>query len=655
MLTYLEARKILSNKSLWKALMILFFLNLITSYIVYSGNSDSGLTYSPKAYREAYGEIQGLSFEEAKAYIETKRLAPERVNDVRYSRMWEDIQNEVYQAGGYPLYLQDYLREIDALSRERIYDFASPGEKLHLTNMKRDIGNWTQRDTKIGGSKGWERLFNSSWTDIYMIFGCIGICFILIIYERQTGQLALYKTSKNGHAGLAISKCIVACGLVSLLLVLFTITNLTLVGIFYGLGDIHRPIQSVVGYGLCRYSLSIIEFVITDVCFRMVAYFSITLCLMILAYIGESFLEIYIEGIIFIGLNLLLYYGIALNHKWVILHYLNLCSSVFAHKVIGNYCDVFLFGRCIPAEYCMILLLLLVFVLSIVGFIFIFAKREYGFEASGLTGKGIRLHMGCGLFRHEWVKFSYDGRNLILMLALLGYGIYILNQPVNKLYYIPINPFEHAYMDYLAGEVSEEKIHYLDEEIERFQGMNEMDLESATSRLEALTQIRQIKTPYLQECGGEYVMDTGYRLLTMDGSITGGRYIKLGILALLFMSYSLFTLYQYDSRYGTVQMLTSCIKGRGHRRRNQLLVGIIYVSLVYAVIYGCNAYIIFKEYGFKSFDAPACSMQHLSMLPNWISIGEYFVAMVICQYLIYIGLLFVCSRIFEAKKAANDL
>lgn len=650
-----EFKKIYGNRNIWICILLLFFLNLGTSYYIYNDIQPGKISYSHITYRNAYRTLLEGSGKEALQYVQNALENVDMWSEEGREeyRMWSDIYEELGQSVNYADYIDGKLEEINDLKDLNLTALASPYNYKNLQQTEQDLNQLKNHAIGYGPSKGWQFFFQSITADFYSLIFILYVIMQLILKERQTGQLALYKVTYYGHRTFAFTKWAVLMGSVLGIMLLLQSTNLYLANGMYGLGDWSREIQSIIGYGQCRFEVSISFFLLLFLIVKFLTYCSIASLFAYLTVRTRSTVDLYAMIIAILGIGAICYYAIPLNSRLSILKYLNPYALLMTGNMMGQYRNVNFLG--LPYSYSVtgIFVIIIILFLSVYLFIDAFDHHEYQLR----TGRSFLpfdiSKLSCyRLFWHEIMKVLYDGRCAIIFILFILYVVVSI-KPVDQMFYIPKDYYYDVYVEYLEGPVTDEKIRFINEKTaELEQNLLEEDTDdSVKNSYNALNRIQMILTPYLQEVQGYYLINDGYRLLTGDNEVANYKDVKLAIVSVIVLMYPLSTLFCMDYQCGIMPMIESCVYGREKRRRTQIGIGIIMVTATYLFAYAPFYISVIQEYGLPMPDAPACSMQHLEVIPHHITIGWYLIAVIILRYIGLLSVMFLCYGL--SRKIGN--
>ena len=258
------------------------------------------------------------------------------------------------------------------------------------------------------------------------------------------------------------------------------------------------------------------------------------------------------------------------------------------------------------------------------------------------------------LFIGEAYKLLIDGKGFFI---LVGFFVLlaVTHKPVWEEYYISTDYYYEAYIEKLEGAVTEEKENYLKEEQQRFEQLlisfengeiSDEIYEYKMKGYEAFRRLIDEKLPYLQETGGYFIHETGYRILTGDG-IFQYKDIQMAFLASAVLLY-IFS-YQYGIEYQSEMdvLLRTCYLGRGRTVLAKAGLGALITTIIYCVTYLPLYIDVFQKYGLEGLNAPANSLNNLAKIPVGITILQYLILVSVMRYVGY--LLIMCFLFWVSR------
>ena len=509
--------KVYSKKSVLFLFVLLILLNGILLYI---GEHSSRNPYQPKAYRELYKSIEGLTNMEALTKLEREQselyfimeltlmnementdeeALKERFPDLDISRLiltfnrgeylkytdslmkeirlYEQLIYEVKEVHGYGEYLQKI--EDDANTMTTISIFTKPGTFAYR-NIKKtpsDFEHLKGNILKADVSKGVKMATESLPTDLIAVFLIMIVCISLVTREKEQGCLNLVKTSYRGRLALIASKYLVAilsCVLIELLLY---VTNFALAYYTYGFGDMGRLIQSVSGYIGSNLEINVTQFFALFLLSKLAVYILISSLLFLVCLCVNTSVGVYLVNALLFGINAVLYYTIPSSSVFAIAKYLNLVAFLDTYKIFANYRNLNFFG--FPINYIPVFVVAVTIgtaLLALMSFI-VFSKTKQIKVPSKLAAylklrtsptKKIRISGSVRVFSHELYKIMISNKALLVLCALVAFQIYSY-QPLTERYSTVDELYYKRYMLELEGEITQEKEDFLKAEEQRYE------------------------------------------------------------------------------------------------------------------------------------------------------------------------------------------
>ncbi len=261
----------------------------------------------------------------------------------------------------------------------------------------------------------------------------------------------------------------------------------------------------------------------------------------------------------------------------------------------------------------------------------------------------------------ECYKVFIGGRVLFILLAF-GAFVWFGYTPINEKFESSDEIYYKQYMLKLEGEFTPEKEQFLIDEQAKFdRAQEDMQRELAEGNVFGAMKYQNILTPqtafeqvkahaeYLRSTnGGEFVYDSGYKLLTGDES-AGNKDTTLALTALAMLICTLTYVYCVEYQTGAAVLLHSTPRGRKAVFLRKLVIGTLVLTAVYVLTYVPYFYNVLNAYGTRQLSAPACSLEHLSGLN--LSILEYLILISVLRYL---GMIIAMLLIYFVSRKAKS-
>jgi hypothetical protein len=152
--------------------------------------------------------------------------------------------------------------------------------------------------------------------------------------------------------------------------------------------------------------------------------------------------------------------------------------------------------------------------------------------------------------------------------------------------------------------------------------------------------------------GGWMFFDKGYAILT-DGENYWNRDTMQAFVYVILLVAMTFGIFGLDHRYRETRILRSTYRGRGALSRVKFILGVSCALIAFALVYVVRTVNVLRAYGTAGIDAPAASMEHLSRVPQSISVLGY-LALILLMRLLG-GLLVVVAISLLFRRLGNGI
>ncbi|MCD8118795.1 MAG: hypothetical protein LUE29_04825 [Lachnospiraceae bacterium] len=237
-------------------------------------------------------------------------------------------------------------------------------------------------------------------------------------------------------------------------------------------------------------------------------------------------------------------------------------------------------------------------------------------------------------FHESWKLFVLQGS--ILVLALAAY-ISVNSINIRTIRYDYAMQMYLRYVETLAGDYMPEKLAFLESESEllaqkiqeEYESYGEsetwQELVSVQTQLDGLLSLSE-KFDALQQNRGitaRYLNNIGYNRLY--GAESRKTEQKNSLLITVFLSLALGASFAFEQQYGMKAYLASTAYGRGRVRLRKYALAAVISVLLSGVIYGCEAYGVYENYGMDGFDAPVQSVEAFVDVPFAVSVRAFLI------------------------------
>lgn len=655
-----ECEKTLLNPLTLTLFVILCIANAILFHFWETGK---GLMYRPEDYKEIYGELEGKEAEEIFSFLQQKG----ETEEIRTLFLTRAVKSEVTGILGYDAYVSNIVSAVDDL---RVVSIFRKEDSFSLRSAKKlaeVYGALPKIETKVNPVRGVVMATQFGGTDLLVFVFLMYIVFSMAIREKEMGQLLLTRTTLHGHARHGFIKILV-CGVACLLAVsALEATNLIMASQRYGLGDLGRSIQSVPEYQACIFPVSVGEFLVLLLLFKIFVLFLLSVLVFFMASASNSLVKFTLLFMAVFGTEGILYFAISGNSYLSLLKYLNLFAVFGSHSMLGNYLNLNFFGR--PVWYLPVYLSIAGLLLLLFGGLGVWAYAACpGTGAERKTGRRIRLfpEKTVSLFIQECYKLLYCEKVIWILAGAVLFQV-VTYQPMREFFANQEDAYFKQYMLLLEGPYGEDKERLIREEQERYDELTRKMQEAIAANpafAELIGQKYQEDTrqfsvlpklhthaAYLKEKKGAFLYDTGYRILTND-EIGKADNNGLSTWANLLMILCTGFLFSTDYQVGMNYLQRATVKGRKELTLRKVLVGTLVLTVIFALLYVPFYFNVLTTYGTRGMMFPACSMAHLQWCPAGISILGYLGLMLFFRFVFLFGKMILMFLIAAKVKSS---
>jgi hypothetical protein len=366
--------------------------------------------------------------------------------------------------------------------------FQDPASFSHRNILKTvaDFERLKAIPLKIGLADGVVSATRFRATDIFMTVVLFLLCVGLFQHEKEFGLQRLIRAAPKGRLHTAAAKLAVLAILAAALSLIFYGSVLWLAHHLYGFGDLSRYIQSMAAFRRSDLPLTVGQYLglfllsKTAVCVATVLLFSVFFVLF------DHMGKIGVALGAFLGISCLAFLSIHPLSPLNVLKYVNLFAYFDTYALLGVYQNINFFG--FPVRHlraAVISGLFLLAVLPAAAAVLYVLKNpvDPGFRRNSRWiryREKIRLPAGTtSIYAHELYKmlFSAKGWLAILVALLIGYQ----TVRFEEVRFDTDDNYYHQYMRRLSGELTGEKIRFIEEEKSRFDQLSLMYAEAERS------------------------------------------------------------------------------------------------------------------------------------------------------------------------------
>lgn len=466
-----ECRKLWKNKMICAMLLSCFLVNGFFLYNQTRGYNEK-LHCFPNSVNQVYGEMARVPEEKRMQWLyqemekaDKDEMAYERGNALCY------VMENVQENAGYPSYLAgiqkqaELMRESSLFAEEDLFSQRNaeliPGKYEHLYGLTLQAEN----------PQGILIATESKITDVFLVVLVILLAYFFICMEREEGTMAFARCTRYGVKELGKTKiAVVLIGSMVGACFLY-LENFLIAGALYGFGDTGRWLQSVKGFLTSPWKIFVRQYIVLFFIGKLAATAVIASLVILIVLKGKNILQ---TSVVLLGVTAVEYslYTIIPEHSWLdILKKCNLCYFISTENFFKNYETINLFEYPVSSLFVCTIAGILLILLTVWASISCYEKvsrseyakkmKKWNFHLK-IREKRMRKH---SLLYYESYKMLWLSGAAVIMIAFLG--MQYMTYADEKGYFTIDELYYKNYMKQLEGNVTEEKLDYLDVEKKR--------------------------------------------------------------------------------------------------------------------------------------------------------------------------------------------
>ena len=560
-------------------------------------------------------------------------------------RLFSQLQNEYDTVAGYGDFLQGVQAKATQLSGISIFQNDRTGYDLKNIELTAQVyAGLTETPIDYFPQKGLYTAISYAFTDLILLASMLLLALILVRQERDSGLLSLVRSLPGGRLQTALAKLAAfAASLWVVLMVLYGV-NLAYCSASFGLGSLHRTIQSVPALMRCTMQITVGQYLLRFLLAKWAGAFVMGLWVMLAALVAKRAAAGWIGAL---ALPLAMYgirAAIPATSHWNVIKYANMVSLLQTNELLGNYRNLFWFGS--PVSLPLVeWLTAAVFGGSLfAGFCAVFAKAQLLPTAKrSLTLPFSHTTRATSVPREEGRKLLLMNGAAVFLAAFLAFGIY---QGITSESYLDADEIYYAYyMKHISGPWRTESYNWLTEQGKEFAPMLEVQRrviggELSSDALLAYNSLQQKYTVYQQivqfniqyylkqNPGAWLVYETGYRKLF---GFTGTADVQDTLLAGLLCALCFSGLFAMERKGGMDEILAATPLGRKYTAKAKLRQSTLVAAGIALGTVLPHLWHILRDYGLPALLAPAMSISELQAVPKCITLSDLLLFWLLCR------------------------
>ena len=561
-------------------------------------------------------------------------------------RLFSQLQNEYDTVAGYGDFLQGVQAKATQLSGISIFQNDRTGYDLKNIELTAQVyAGLTETPIDYFPQKGLYTAISYAFTDLILLASMLLLALILVRQERDSGLLSLVRSLPGGRLKTALAKLAAfAASLLVVLTVLYGV-NLAYCSASFGLGSLHRTIQSVPALMRCTMQITVGQYLFRFLLAKWAGAFVMGLWVMLAALVAKRAAAGWVGAL---ALPLAMYgirTAIPATSHWNVIKYANMVSLLQTNELLGNYRNLFWFGNPVSLPLVEWLTAAVLGGSLFAGFCAVFAKAQLLPTAKrSLTLLFSHTTRATSVPREEGRKLLLMNGAAVFLAAFLAFGIY---QGVTSESYIDADEIYYAYyMKHISGPWRTESYNWLTEQGKEFAPMLEVQRrviggELSSDALLAYNSLQQKYTVYQQivqfniqyylkqNPGAWPVYETGYKKLF---GFTGTADVQDTLLAGLLCALCFSGLFAMERKGGMDEILAATPLGRKYTAKAKLRQSTLVAAGITLGTVLPHLWQILRDYGLPALLAPAMSISELQAVPKCITLSDLLLFWLLCRF-----------------------
>lgn len=638
---------------------------VMNGYLMLQGANTKAAMLSD--YQMIFSELENKSDQEKLEYFDERiNHSAEGIYDYNWKVFYE-LANECYDIVHY----QDFLDSIEEQKKSMtaVSIFAKPDTFNYRSIAKTPDAYQKLRDVVpvFDVSKGIEHALDNSFSDILCGVIMFLAVFVLMISDREIGISGLLFSLRRGRGCLMYIKLAVLFLILFLTVFIIYSENLLIASFQYGLGDILRPIQSLRGFLGCNLKISIAEYLVIYILFKLFALFSIGVIISFIAIAVKNSISFYGISAVILIVEGILYKMIHPLSIYSIFRHINLIGFTRVNDIFCEYNNINFWEYPIPLIPTSLIAVLLFCVAGTISSAVLYAgKRNLVFYKIGWKLKIGRKNKIHSAIYYTFYKSLIQQKGIWVLLTFF-LAICVMNTCLVKKYDIQ-DVYYKYYAEQLEGKIDDSTERFMQKEEKRFlelkEQLEELKLDSVGFSSEAdelekqlapemgfvLMKERYEKIKHTKDA--QLFYDTGYK--RMFGKSNYNDEVKNALLSIVFCIFLISPLVASDNSYRMKSIIFSTSSGRGEYNKRNIIAALIY-GLISTVIWGVSyAVRIHQLYGFPGIHSSLQSISDFVGFPIHFTVLQVMVLIAIFRG-IFMGVasLIMLWISFKSKSAAK--
>lgn len=403
----------------------------------------------------------------------------------------------------------------------------------NIVKTKEDFLKIIDVKPQVSKQYSYELLFNYNISDFIMIIPILAVV-LIVLDERKKGLWEFTYSMSRGRIKLAASRIITMTAAAAVTSLFIYIENLIIAGIIGGgYGDLSIPIQSVWVCEKVVLSVSIWQYLLIILLWKILVLTFTGLFFMGLALVLKGYLKVFFIGAAALIAEYMAYNSIDMHSKYSMFKYINIFAWFDSEWCMRNYLNLNIFGR--PVSLYTAMCVAVPVLLLIAGGCVVLSGRvrPFAIRAGRLKKLMNSLVVKLKPYRYEnmlmtecYKQFNVQKIWVIIAMAIvIAIGFY----DDSEVGFDYKGTLYQKYMEMITGSVTEEKRAYLSDELSVWQEKYEEQvkiLENSSELTETERKTAEARKEQYEisiECVSELIAEVDRLLIESEN----GSYVKI--------------------------------------------------------------------------------------------------------------------------------
>jgi hypothetical protein len=502
-------------------------------------------------------------------------------------------------------------------------------------------------------------------TDYLAIIMIFIIALNLVFYEKSEKQFGFLRTTANGRRKLMAAKVVAMCLSVLFIIISLYGINAIISRSLFGSVDFGSPIQSIYLYQKSPFGINIGKFLIIYFLAKILNCFLLGAFFMLMSAVLNNIIFVFITSALTVLVETIFYTNISGTHFLAFIKYINIMYGVKTGGMFLDYVNLNLLG--IPVNTCFLYWIFWLILIVFIAFMVInYLESTHETKAISVKKLNNKKSFVChtSLFLHESYKMLVPGRCFIVL--VFSFLFIAWWNPAEKIQFDSVDEIYYKdYMDRFYGPLDSNNQKLIKAEQEKFEQLYEdisadyeqgktesfinIKYKDELSRQDAFDQVIG-HVEYLESVTEGWVFfDKGYNILTNEANLKNRDISQAFVYAIMLIAMT-FGIYGIDYRNSEMRLLRSTYRGRRKLKRIKFVLGVSCTLIAFALVYIVHMLNILRTYGTDGINAPAASMEHLSQIPQNISVLQYILIIMMMRFIGGLIVVEVISALFKYLK-----